>query len=131
MSKAHIHAASSVRRWGGEAADYLPIHLFMDSSKAALADNRHRALTHNAWFIREVIPRVFGDTFTNSADKVVSTIDVAEQHVIEDYKGFIPSAQDFLAEMELKPWMQNGEGAPPSMARVLRTQKNPKYALVD
>ena len=42
-----IHAESSARKFGGQPEDYLEIHNFMDSSKSVIADNRHRALTHN------------------------------------------------------------------------------------
>lgn len=120
MAKPHIHALSSVRSFGGLEEDYLPIHEFLDSSKAIVADNRHRAFTHNSWFINTVIPRVFGATITNSDGKVVSTCLIAEQHVLEDYgKRFIPSAQDFLEEMGLPSWIQNGSGLPPSV-RVFR-----------
>lgn len=59
MSHPVTHAESSVRKWGGRVEDYLPIHDLMDSSKAAFPDNRHRALTHNSWFIF-VVEKVFG-----------------------------------------------------------------------
>jgi hypothetical protein len=39
--------------------DYIEIHDLMDSSKEVFPDNRHRALTHNAWFIF-IVERVFG-----------------------------------------------------------------------
>jgi hypothetical protein len=91
----------------------------MDSSKGAIADNRHRALTHNAWFISNVIEKVFGHfivvTMPSGKSKKVSTREVAEQHVLEDFGGrFIPSAQDFLAKIPMEPWMNNGIGVPPS-----------------
>lgn len=62
MSKPMIHAISSAKRYGGTPEDFLPVHDFMDSSKGAVADNRHRALTHNAWFIAPNGPleRAFG-----------------------------------------------------------------------
>lgn len=123
MAKPHIHAASSARRWGGDAKEYEHIHSFMDSSKGAIADNRHRALTHNAWFISTVIEAVFGTTFVNSVGRTVSTRGVAEQHVLEDYgMKFIPSAQDFLEEIEFKPWMQNGVGLPPSCKKLKKDE---------
>lgn len=119
MSKPWIHAQSSVKRYGGKPEDYLEIHNLLDSSKAAIADNRHRALTHNSWFIGHVIEKVFGVTITNSDGKKVSVRDVAEDHVLEDYGlKFIPSAQDFLQEIEFKDWMQNGQGKPPSAAKL-------------
>lgn len=126
--KPQIHADSSSRLFGGEPEDYLDIHNFMDSSKGAIADNRHRALTHNAWFLSNVLEKVFGVTRTNSAGKAYSVREVGEQHVLEDYgKQFIPTAQDFLQEMEMKPWMENGKGYPPSSAKLekkLTTRKH-------
>ena len=115
MSKPHIHAQSSVKKFGGQAEDYMPVHEFLDSSKAIVADNRHRLFTHNSWFIAVVIPRVFGETMVNSDGKTVSTRDIAEQHVLEDYHNrFIPSAQDFLDELAIQPWMMNGMNLPPA-----------------
>jgi hypothetical protein len=119
VAKPVFHAESSARRFGGKAEDYLEIHDFMDSSKGAMADNRHRALTHNAWFLSNVIERVFGHTITvtlaSGAQKKVSTRSVAEQHVLEDFAGkFIPSAQDYLAGIPMAAWMNNGVGIPPS-----------------
>lgn len=121
MAKPYYHALSSAKRYGGEWEDYMEIHEFMDSSKAAVPDNRHRALTHNSWFIGTVIPKVFGETFNRKSDgKTVQSRDIAEQHVLEDYQNrFIPSAQDFIGEMEFKDWMQNGMGeSPPSHKKV-------------
>jgi len=42
------HAVSSVRKWGGDVEDYLPIHRWFDESKAHHGDFRHRALRHHA-----------------------------------------------------------------------------------
>lgn len=117
MAKPYVHADSSVRRWGGTREDYLPIHEFLDSSKIAMADGRHRALTHNAWFLAVVIERVFGATLINAAGREVSTRQIAEQHVSEDYGGFIPSAQDFLELLPYPEWIDNGRGDPPPSQR--------------
>jgi hypothetical protein len=119
MSKPFIHAQSSARRYGGTPDDYIDIHNLMDSSKAAVADNRHRSLTHNAWFIGQIIEKIFGVTRTNSAGRTYSVRDIAEQHVLEDFRGkFIPTAQDYIQEMEFKDWMQNGDGYPPSFEKI-------------
>lgn len=119
MSKPWIHALSSARKFGGKPEDYLPIHNLMDSSKATIADSRHRALTHNSWFVGTVLELVFGTVFTNSDGKTVSTRDIGEQHVLEDFgQRFIPSAQDYLQEIEFKDWMLNGKGSPPSFAKI-------------
>ena len=125
MAKPYIHAVSSAKKFGGIYKDYLDIHEFMDTSKSTIADNRQRALTHNSWFISFVIPKVFGDVRTNSDGKNYSVRDIAEQHVLEDYAGrFIPSAQDFLQEIEFHDWMQNGQGQPPSFAKLVKREKN-------
>ena len=123
MSKPFIHAQSSVRRFGGQVSDYLEIHNFMDSSKSVMADNRHRALTHNTWFIATVIERVFGVTIINSDGKEISVRSVAEQHVLEDFGGnFIPTAQDYLQEMDYREWM-NGHGIPASRQKADENKK--------
>ena len=66
-----FHARSSARKFGGKPEDYFELHDFLDSSKQAIADNRHRALTHNSWFISVVIPRVFGDSIINTLHKII------------------------------------------------------------
>lgn len=125
MSKPWIHAESSVRRWGGTPEDYIEIHNLMDLSKGTIADNRHRALTHNAWFISNILERVFGVCFENSAGRTVQVRDVGEQHVLEDFNGrFIPSAQDYLEKVPLEPWMNNGRtGSPPSYKTIADNTK--------
>lgn len=132
--KPEIHARSSVKKYGGKIEDYLDIHDFMDCSKGVLPDNRHRALTHNAWFLSNVLERVFGHTLTNSDGRVVSVRDIGEDHVLEDFgRRFIPTAQDFLQEMEIKSWMNttsNGE-YPPSHAKIAATRKTTVYTFDD
>lgn len=124
MAKPHIHAVSSVKKFGGVPEDYLDIHRVMDSSKGAIPDNRHRALTHNSWFLSTILERIFGYSIRNSAGKEVSVRDIGEQHILEDYANkFIPTAQDYLAEMEFKDWMNNGKGSPPSHAKINKSSR--------
>ena len=123
MSKPWIHALSSACRFGGRPEDYIEIHKLLDSSKGTIADSRHRALTHTAWFLSTILERVFGVVITNSEGKKVSVRDVGEQHVLEDFRGrYIPSAQDYLQEIEVKEWMVSGKGQPPSSAKLYRTK---------
>ena len=118
MAKPIIHAISSSKKFGGRPEDYIEIHNFMDSSKSVISDNRHRALTHNSWFLNSVLEHVFGLTIENSEGKEISVKAIGEQHVLEDYgHNFIPSAQDFLQEIEYKEWM-NGQGVPASRLKV-------------
>lgn len=126
MSKPYIHAKNSARRYGGQPEDYLDIHALMDNSKGTIADNRHRALTHNAWFIMEILTRIFGETRTNSDGKIYSVRDIGEEHVLEDYgMKFIPSAQDWLEQIPMAGWMMNGKyGVPPSQAAIKQKNKH-------
>lgn len=107
--KPFLHANSSAKRLGGKPEDYLPIHEFMDSSKAHIADARHRALFHST-FGCFVVERLFGAVAKNSDGKEYSPRDVAEQHCVEDL-GHIPTVGDWLADMPLKQWMGGGSPA--------------------
>lgn len=124
MAKPYIHAESSARKYGGKPEDYLEIHNLMDKSKGSIADSRHRALTHNSWFLSEILERIFGVVITNSDGRKVSVRDIGEQHILEDFGGrFIPSAQDYLQEIELQEWMIQGKGQPPSFAKIYKKEK--------
>ncbi len=78
MANAHIHSKSSARRFGGQLEDYLEIHIKMDCSKAYISDNRHRSLTHNSFWIHEVLIPFFGSSITNSDGKKVSVKDICK-----------------------------------------------------
>jgi hypothetical protein len=126
VSKPWIHAESSARRFGGKPEDYISLHNLMDSSKGTIADSRHRALTHNSWFIAPDGPleRIFGVNLTNSDGRLVSVRELGEQHILEDFGNrFIPSAQDYLQEINVKEWMLRGKGAPPSFALIFNKAK--------
>jgi hypothetical protein len=109
------HALISAKKFGGTPEDYIDIHEFIDSSKSAHADMRHRAILHSAFGIY-VTALVFGTMeqvkgewrrmpyIRNSEGKVVQVRDVAEQHVIDDL-GRIPSVGDWLKNMTLEAWM--------------------------
>ncbi len=101
--KPYYHAISSAKKYGGVLEDYLPIHDFMDSSKATLADVRHRAILHST-FGCFIVEKVFGTVITNSAGKVVSTRDIAEQHCMEDL-GKIPMVYEWLKDIPIQSWM--------------------------
>lgn len=107
--KPHLHARTSVRKYGGKPEDYYPIHTFIDGSKAAVADMRHRAALHNA-FGCFIVEAVFGVTAVNSEGKTYSPRDVAEDHIIEDL-GFIPSLEHWLKNMSIEQWMGGGRRA--------------------
>lgn len=144
MAKPELHAKSSAKRFGGEPEDYVEIHKLMDSSKGAIADNRHRCLTHNAWFLSEIIERIkFHNstsckpdgrfyTILNSSGREISVREIAEQHVLEDFgMKFIPSAQDYIQEMEMKSWMNNGMGEAPTSFRKIENNKTVRFIKAD
>jgi len=103
MANPYHHALSSVKKWGGEADDYLPVHSWFDESKAFQPDFRHRALRHHAEgiFMAETI---FGPTITTSTGRQVPTRWIGEQHVNEDL-GWIPTVADWLRQIQPEPWM--------------------------
>lgn len=128
MSKPYIHAQSSARKFGGKPEDYEAIHEWFDQTKAFLPDQRHRALLHSSFGIF-LCAQVFGSSITNSTGKTISVRDIGEQHVLEDFGGrFIPTPQDYLQEIEYKPWMQNGRDYPPSFQKVNQQRKQEKAA---
>lgn len=105
MAHPYHHAISSVKKWGGEVDDYLPIHSWFDESKAHMADFRHRALRHHAEGIFAA-EREFGVVIRNSDGRDVPVRAIGEQHVFEDLHK-IPTLADWLKNITPKAWMQN------------------------
>ncbi len=125
--KPWIHAESSAKRFGGKPEDYIDIHNLLDSSKGAIADSRHRALTHTSWFLF-ILEKIFGVTITTSAGRTLSVREIGEQHILEDFRGrFIPTPQDYLEGIPCQEWMISGKGeAPPSFIRIRRQKLSNK-----
>ena len=69
MGHPYHHALASVKKWGGDVSDYLPLHSWFDQSKSIAADFRHRALRHHAEGIY-MLETVFGPTITLSSGRV-------------------------------------------------------------
>lgn len=127
MSKPWIHCQMQAKKFGGTPDDYLEINEFMDLSKGAIPSHIHRALSHTSWFISTILPRVFGETFKRKSDgKIMSTRDIGESHVLEDNgMKFIPTAQDYLAEIPIRSWMMNAmSGFPPSYQGIINGRKS-------
>lgn len=102
--KPYVHAKNSVKRYGGKVEDYMPIHNWFDSTKAAYANFAHRAILHNTFGIY-LCEQLFGEFITNSDGKVLSVRDIAEDHVKEDCAGRIPTIQDWMKDLSPEPWM--------------------------
>lgn len=98
------HAKSAARKWGGKPEDYILIEEFIDSSKKIIGDVRHRSLYHHTegvWLCQQIFGRVIK---AGQRGIEVPVRLIAEQHILEDL-GWLPSPQDYISSMELKPWM--------------------------
>lgn len=105
--KAFLHGKIHAKKYGGHPNDYADIDDFIDSTKQAVADVRHRAILHSA-FGCFLVEKVFGRVRTNSDGKEYSPRDVAEDHIQQDL-GFIPSMEQYLNNMTIQPWMSGTE----------------------
>lgn len=105
MAHPYHHALSSAKRFGGKPDDYQAIHDWFDGSKEMEPSFRHRALRHHSQGIFEC-ERVFGTTITNSDGKQIPVRVIGEQHVMEDFSGFIPTVHDWLKGIPFEQWMQ-------------------------
>jgi hypothetical protein len=116
MANPLIHSKSSAKRFGGKPEDYINIHILLDSPKTTMNNNTSRMLTHNIWFCYEIIPKIFGYNIINSDGKSVDTVDIAMLHCAEDFRmSGIPTVQDYLENMVVQPWMNNGVKPIPSV----------------
>lgn len=91
------HAQISAKTHGGVWSDYIELHNFLDSSKAACAHFKHRFLLHHAEGI-ELAVRLFGEQITNSEKQIVSTRRILTDHLIEDV-GCIVSVEDWARDL--------------------------------
>lgn len=101
--KPFLHSKIHAKKFGGVPEDYADIDDFIDSTKAAVPDVRHRAILHSA-FGCFLVEQIFGRTRINSDGKEYSPRDIAEQHIIQDL-GRIPTMEDYLRCMTIEPWM--------------------------
>ncbi len=100
-----VHARWSVKRFGGQADAFLPIHTFLESSRLHLPDARHRVLLHTTLGI-QTVEEVFGLELPNG----VPTRLIAESHIKTDL-GFIPTVEEALDTLPLEAWMFRGAQA--------------------
>jgi hypothetical protein len=109
MAHPYDHARSSAKKWGGEPEEYLHIHNWFDETKGWYGHSMHRIFRHHSEGIFEC-EKVFGPFFVNSAGRKVMTRYVGEQHVKEDCNGYIPSAKEWIMNMNKPPlWMLKTE----------------------
>lgn len=91
------HAQISRKTHGGCWQDYISVHNFLDSSKAACAHFKHRFLLHHREGI-ELGARVFGASVVNSENKAIETRRILTEHLIEDV-GRIVSVEDWARDL--------------------------------
>lgn len=91
------HAQISAKTYGGEWTDYIEIHSFLDSSKAACAHFKHRFLLHHAEGI-ELGVKFFGERTVNSENRSISTEKILTEHLIEDV-GRIATVEDWARSL--------------------------------
>ena len=138
MAHSYHHAVSSARRFGGTPDDTMAIHCWLDSSKAAWADQRHRAVLHSSFGIflaeeyfgsREEVrllraalarvprwlQRVLGLTVPPGTPVTIALstgkqlpIRLVAEQHVIEDCGFIPTLEEYLSEMPRKPWMTRG-----------------------
>lgn len=83
------------------------------------SDFRHRALSHHSEGVWEC-QQVFGSILTLSTEVKVPVKLIAEQHILEDLNGQIPSLKDWLRLIQPQRWM-----SPP--AKLLFGKANRNY----
>ncbi len=91
------HAQISAKAYGGCWTDYIEVHNFLDSSKAACAHFKHRFLLHHAEGI-ELGVRIFGETVMNSDNSAISTRSILTEHLIEDV-GRVVAVEDWAQSL--------------------------------
>jgi hypothetical protein len=90
----------AVKKFGGKPEDYIHLHEW-------LGDSLHRMFRHHSEGIFEM-EKKFGTEFKNSDGKTVYTRYVGEQHVQEDCYGYVPSAKEWIMNIQNKTkpqWM--------------------------
>lgn len=91
------HAQISAKTYGGVWTDYIEFHNFLDSSKAACANFKHRFLLHHAEGI-DLAVRLFGELITNSEGQTISIRQILTDHLIEDF-GSIVTIEDWARDL--------------------------------
>jgi hypothetical protein len=89
----------SAKNFGGIPAEYYDIHHQMNN---AHTDPAGKVVFHHSYGTF-LIEDLFGVGFTNSAGRVVSTREVAEQHILRTFRK-IPTLEDWIKGID-KPWM--------------------------
>jgi hypothetical protein len=137
--KPMIHCNLSRKKYGGTPSDYNDIHNFMDISKLAHPDIRHRAILHNSigpylaeraigvnhskakylkekysWTedeYREILALAADRTSTSivNSDGIEVSVRSIAESHIVEDMGRIPTLSDYLNDMPIYSWLGHGE----------------------
>lgn len=91
------HAQISAKTYGGCWTDYIEVHGFLDSSKAACAHFKHRFLLHHAEGI-ELGVMIFGANIACGENREVPTRQILAEHLIEDL-GSVVTVEDWAQSL--------------------------------
>ena len=97
------HARIAEKRYGGSWQDYLPVHTFFDSSKAAYAANGHRMFLHSDFGI-ECAEMLFGTEITTSHGLTIPVRQLGMDHMVED-NGRLNTVAEWLDRLPDADWM--------------------------
>lgn len=97
MTHPLLHSESSTRLFGGDCQLWLPIHEYLDNTKQAFGDFRHRAMRHH----RQGVLRCSNEVVINGVSQN-DVFAVAEQHVREDCGGQLPEITEWLEHFQCK-----------------------------
>ncbi len=94
------HAQISQKTHGGCWQDYIEVHNFLDSSKAACAHFKHRFLLHHQEGI-ELGIKICGQNVVNSEKKIVETGQILTEHLTQDL-GRVVTVEDWARDLFLQ-----------------------------
>lgn len=103
-----LHAKSSAKKFGGLWNEYIKYHEWFDETKGWVGHSKHRMFRHHSEGIFE-LEKIFGTHFINSENKTVYIRYIGEQHVKQDCNGKIPSAKEWVENINKEPvpdWMR-------------------------
>jgi len=120
--KPYRHAAIAAKRYGGRWEDYVEVHTFFDSSKAAYPGHGHRMFLHNPFGL-ECAERVFGRHLVNSDGLPVPVERLGLDHCVEDV-GRMVAVGEWLDLLPTTAW----EGTAKRRKRTARLREDPLSA---
>lgn len=103
LPQAEDLAHASAQRFGGEAANYLPLHQWFLATASWTSGLDHLAFRHHAFGVFEAEAR-FGPVLDLGEGRAVPTRVVAERHV-QEVLGRVPPATEFLRRVKGERWM--------------------------